>query len=141
MIPRRDEIPSNLYGSDIFSAGVSLFVLVAHEAILTRLVTEATCKDTSGGGGGGQSFCLPAMNVFQHAAGGDMFALLEARVPMGGAQTRLWTYWERYGLQLPPALRCLLDGVLHPVPDLRFSIQHAFAWMDCNPDMFIIAQG
>ena len=134
VILRRDEVPSNLYGGDIFSAGVSLFILVAHEAILTRLVTEATCEAMGSGGDGGQSSGLPALNVFQRAAGGGMSGLLQARVPMGGMQRRLWAYWEVYGLQLPPSLRGLLDGM----PDLRFSMQHVFPWMDCTPYMFVV---
>lgn len=138
-IPQRDEMPSELYGSDIFSAGVSLFVLVAYEAILKRLEIETACAGT-GEGGGGQSASLPALNVFQHSAGGDMFGLLQARTPMGGAQRPFWAYWKRYGLRLSPALRGLLDGVLHPVPGLRFSMKHVFAWMDSNPDMFVAQQ-
>lgn len=43
---------------------------------------------------------------------------------------------EVYGLELPLALRGLLDGVLHPVPDRRFSLEEAFDWMDSHPGVF-----
>lgn len=65
-----------------------------------------------------------------------MFGLLQAEPRVGGVQGRLWAYWEVYGLQLPPGLRGLLDGVLHPVPDKRFTMEQAFVWMDTHPEMF-----
>lgn len=43
---------------------------------------------------------------------------------------------EVYGLDLPLALRSLLDGVLHPVPDRRFSLEEALGWMDLHPEIF-----
>lgn len=85
---RRDETAQSLFASDVFSAGVTLFVLVSYHAILTRLVTEAGCRDASGA----EEYSLPALNVFQHAVGGDMFGLLQAKCP-GGVQGRLWAYW------------------------------------------------
>jgi len=39
-------------------------------------------------------------------------------------------------LELPPALRGLLDGVLNPDPETRFSLEQAFDWMDSHPEMF-----
>ncbi|CAM9358908.1 unnamed protein product [Scytosiphon promiscuus] len=131
-VPRRNESAASLFASDVFSAGVTLFVLVSYHAILTRLMTEAACRDV----GEAEASSLPALNVFQSKAGGDMFGLLQAGVRRGGAQRRLWAYWEVYGLQLPPALRGLLDGVLHPVPDRRFTLEQAFDWMDSHPDIF-----
>ncbi|CAM9182685.1 unnamed protein product, partial [Hapterophycus canaliculatus] len=111
-VPRRDESAASLFASDVFSAGVTLFVLVSYHAILTRLMTEAACRDV----GEAEASSLPALNVFQRKAGGDMFGLLQAGVRKGGMQRRLWAYWEAYGLELPSALRGLLDGVLHPLP-------------------------
>ncbi|CAN0188249.1 unnamed protein product [Pylaiella littoralis] len=131
-VPRRDETAESLFAGDVFSAGVTLFVLVSYHAILARLVTEAGCRDVSEG----EESSLPAMNIFQHAAGGELFGLLQARKEKGGVQGRLWAYWEVYGLELPLALRGLLDGVLHPVPDRRFSLEEAFDWMDSHPEMF-----
>lgn len=43
---------------------------------------------------------------------------------------------EIYGLELPQAFRGLLDGVLHPAPDRRFTLEQAFDYMDSHPDMF-----
>ena len=85
---RRDETAQSLFASDVFSAGVTLFVLVSYHAILTRLVTEARCRDVREA----EECSLPALNVFQHAAGGNMFGLLQAKCP-GGVQGRLWAYW------------------------------------------------
>lgn len=49
----------------------------------------------------------------------------------------LWRgFREVYGLDLPLPLRGLLDGVLDPVPDRRFSLEQAFDWMDAHPEMF-----
>lgn len=127
---RRDETPDSLFASDIFSAGVTLFMLVGYNAILTRTMTNTFCTDVEDGGG----TTLPAMNIFQQAADGGVFALLRADVRV---QHQLWNYWESYGLSLPPALRGLLDGVLHPVPENRFSLGQAFAWMDANPEIFV----
>lgn len=85
---RRDETAQSLFASDVFSAGVTLFVLVSYRAILNRLVTEARCTDV----GEAEECSLPALNVFQHAVGGDMFGLLQAK-GSGGVQGRLWAYW------------------------------------------------
>lgn len=134
-VSRRDETRSNLYASDVFSAGVTLFLLVGYHAILTRLVTDPACGDVHESSESG----LPALNVFQHAAGSDMFDLLQAG-PRARVQGRLWAYWEVYGLRLPSALRGLLDGVLHPMPEWRFSIEQAFAWIDSHPEMFSIGE-
>ena len=87
-VPRRDETAQALFDGDIFSAGVTLFMLVSYRAVLTRLVTEPGCRDV----GDADEFSLPALNVFQHAVGGDMFGLLQAK-HMGGVQGRLWAYW------------------------------------------------
>lgn len=87
-VRRRDETAQSLFASDVFSAGVTLFVLVSYHAILTRLVTEAGCRDVREA----EKCCLPALNVFQHAMGGDMFGLLQAK-RSGGVQARLWAYW------------------------------------------------
>ncbi|CAM9744555.1 unnamed protein product [Ectocarpus sp. 13 AM-2016] len=131
-VPQRDETTETLFASDVFSAGVTLFVLVSYHAILARLATEAPCRDV----GEADASSLPALNVFQHAVGGDMFGLLQGGTRNGGVQGRLWAYWEVYGLSLPQALRGLLDGVLHPVPDRRFSMEQAFDWMDSHPEMY-----
>eukprot|EP00903_Cladosiphon_okamuranus_P008743 g8375.t1 len=85
---RRDETAQNLFAGDVFSAGVTLFVLVSYQAILNRLVSEARCRDVREA----EECNLPAMNVFQHTVGGDMFGLLQAKCP-GGVQGRLWAYW------------------------------------------------
>lgn len=87
-VPRREENAESLFASDVFSAGVTLFVLVSYHAILTRLVTEARCRDVREA----EECSLPALNVFQHSTGGDMFGLLQAKCP-GGVQGRLWAYW------------------------------------------------
>lgn len=87
-VTRRDETAQGLFASDVFSAGVTLFVLVSYHAILARLVKEARCRDV----GEAEACSLPALNVFQHAAGGDMFGLLQAK-RSGGTQGRLWAYW------------------------------------------------
>lgn len=128
-VARRDETPGSLYASDIFSAGVTLFMLIGYNAILTRIMTDTFCADVDDGGVGN----LPAMNVFQQIAGGGVFALLRADVR---TQEQLWRYWESYGLRLPPAMQGLLDGVLHPVPDNRFSLDECFAWFDAHPEIF-----
>lgn len=88
-VPRRDETAESLFAGDVFSAGVTLFVLVSYHAILARLVTEAGCRDVSEG----EESSLPAMNIFQHTAGGELFGLLQARKEKGGVQGRLWAYW------------------------------------------------
>lgn len=84
-----DETSASLFAGDVFSAGVTLFVLVSYHAILTRLMTEAACRDV----GEAESSSLPALNVFQPGAGRDMFGLLKAGVRRGGVQRRLWAYW------------------------------------------------
>ena len=133
-VSRRDETADGLFASDIFSAGVSLFLLVAYHAILARLLAEDACGDAEEG----DESKLPALNVFQDAAGGDMFGLLQAGRRTGFVQERLWAYWEVYGLQLPAAMRGLLDGLLHPIPSNRFSIEQAFTYMDSHPEVFSV---
>lgn len=128
-VARRDETPDSLFASDIFSAGVTLFMLVGYNAILTRIMTDTFCSDVEDGSTGN----LPAMNVFQQSAGGGVFALLRADVR---SQHQLWSYWEAYGLRLPPAMKGLLDGVLHPVPENRFSLEQCFAWFEAHPEIF-----
>lgn len=81
----------------------------------------------------GDEHTVPAMNVFQRGAGGAVFGLLRAELR---TQEQLWSYWGAYGLRLSPALRGLLDGVLHPLPAFRFSLSQAFEWMDAHPDLF-----
>lgn len=88
-VPRRDETAEDLFAGDVFSAGVTLFVLVSYHAILARLMTESGCMDV----GEGEESSLPAMNVFQHIAGGELFSLLQAGKEKGGVQGRLWAYW------------------------------------------------
>lgn len=88
-VTRRDESAASMFASDVFSAGVTLFVLVSYHAILTRLMMEAACRDV----GEAEASSLPALNVFQAKAGGDMFGLLKAGVRRGGMQRRLWAYW------------------------------------------------
>lgn len=129
---RRDETTAALFASDIFSAGVTLFLFVAYPAILARLVAE----DASGGAVEADESTIPALNVFQQTAGGDMFGLLQTGHRTGLAQVRLWAYWEVYGLRLPLALRGLLEGLLHPDPSYRFSMEQAFAYMDSHPELF-----
>lgn len=127
-IPRRDETPQSLYASDVFSAGVTLFMLVAYNAILARVMTETFCSDVEAG----DERSLPAMNIFQPGAGEGVFDLLRADVVV---QQQFWSYWEVYGLRLPASLKGLLDGLLHPVLERRFSLDQAFAWIDDNPEM------
>lgn len=88
-VPREDESAASLFASDVFSAGVTLFVLLSYHAILNRLMTEAACRDV----GEAEASSLPALNVFQARAGGDMFGLLQAGVRKGGTQRRMWAYW------------------------------------------------
>lgn len=88
-VPQRNETMEALFASDVFSAGVTLFVLVSYHAILARLATEAPCRDV----GEADASSLPALNVFQHAVGGDMFGLLQGGTRNGGVQGRLWAYW------------------------------------------------
>lgn len=104
-------------------------MLVAYNAIVTRVMTNTFCADVEDGGD--QS--LPAMNVFQRDAGTGVFGLLRADLR---AQQSFWSYWEDYGLNLSPVLKGLLDGVLHPVPEFRFSLDQVFGWMEAHPELF-----
>lgn len=129
----RDETPLTLFASDIFSAGVSVFVMVAYRAIVERLNAQSAIAVS---GGGAEVTTLPPLNVFQQTADSAMFGLLQEGPRAGGVQGRLWAYWEVFGLQLPPGLCGLLDGVLHPVPAKRFTMDQAFAWMKSHAEMF-----
>lgn len=130
--PRVDETPGSLYASDVFSAGIALFILIADKAISSRAAARAAATTDDGDSDGEEEDCT--FNLFQKEPGDAMFGLLcpELRV-----QKRLWLYWESYGLSPSPALRGLLDGVLHPMPDCRFSLDKTFHWMETHPSLFL----
>lgn len=131
-VPRLDEAPSNLCASDVFSAGVTLFMLVGHDAILNRGGSHPVVRGVLGRG----ESTLPELNIFQRDAGSSMFGLLQTGMK-ARVQGRLWAYWEAYGLKLPTELRGLLDGVLHPIPSMRFSTSQVLAWIDSHPEMLL----
>ncbi|CAM9146828.1 unnamed protein product [Discosporangium mesarthrocarpum] len=80
---------------------------------------------------------VPPLNIFQHRRGGlEMFELLDAGVQMGGSQIRLWQYWRKFGVALPTNVELLLDGLLHPLPQLRWSVDQAIVWMEGHLELF-----
>ncbi|CAM9572997.1 unnamed protein product [Choristocarpus tenellus] len=130
-----DESTAMLLAGDVFSAGVTLFLLLGYDAIVTRIKVDPECSGNLSVGIRAVE-PVPALNIFQRKRGLEMFELLDAGVPAGGCQTRLWQYWQGFGLRLPQNVVILLDGLLHPLPQLRWNIDQAIVWMETHPDLF-----
>ncbi|CAM9325246.1 unnamed protein product [Discosporangium mesarthrocarpum] len=126
-----------LKAGDIFSAGVSLFMLLGYDCLVNRMRHDPACQRDMARANPDPLPVLPVRNVFQGSRGYGVFELLDAGVEQGGPQDPLWEYWESWGLQQSPCVKGLLDGLLHPLPDLRWNIDEAFEYMGMHPELFL----
>ncbi|CAM9838284.1 unnamed protein product [Choristocarpus tenellus] len=135
--PQIDEPDGELLlAGDAFSSGVSLFILLAYDALVMRMQHAPSCKSSTRNNSRPEEAPVPPRNIFQCSRGHGVFELLDAGVPPGGSQRRLWNYWAMFGVCLNPNVEGLLDGLLHPLPEMRWGMDQAFSWMEAHPEMF-----
>ncbi|KAG5181634.1 hypothetical protein JKP88DRAFT_278813 [Tribonema minus] len=150
-IERAPEDLQLLSAGDIFSLGISAFFTLAIEAILDRRGARfeggvAVAIDDWGDDGDGDAQeeeedpegllgkytnRIHTLNLFQEAPGERLFGLLNWG-PAGCSQKLFWRHWAAYGLNVPQDLRRVLDCMLHPRPECRWTVGEVLQYIRTN---------